>query len=74
MRIKIKSYDAFQYLSVFEIIEWQEGCIYKTRDTHKYILAKDKDKLDPETYMTTSISTRLTKLEEFEIELFPIEG
>lgn len=68
-KIKVKSYNAFQYLSVFEIIEWREGCIYKTKDTNKCIHSKDKDKLDQQKYTTTSLSTSLTKLNEFEIEL-----
>lgn len=68
----VKSYDAFNYLEVFKIVEMRDGLVYKTKTTGKYIRMHDAGKLDPKVYVTSSISTRLLRQDEFEIELMEI--
>lgn len=68
----IKSYDSFQYRSVWKILEMKDGCIFRTENTNLFIRAEDESRL-PSNYKTSSISTSLTKLDSFNIEMFPLE-
>lgn len=70
MKIAVKSYDLFNYLSVFEVVEWRGEFVYRTRDTGKFIRACEQKKLDSKKYIAISISTKLLKMDEVELELF----
>lgn len=72
MKITIPSYDAFMYLEVWEITEWRDGLVYKTKSTGMYISYKDEQKLDKRKYTTSSISTRLLRQANIELELMEI--
>lgn len=68
----IQSYDSFLYRSVWKILEIKDGCIFRTENTNLFIRAEDVSRL-PSNYTVSSISTKLTKLGSFNIEMFPLE-
>jgi|WetSurMetagenome_2_1015567.scaffolds.fasta_scaffold01396_35 hypothetical protein len=65
----VKGFMSFQYRQVYKILQWKDGCIYKTKSIG-YIKAEDEDKLDAEKYVCGSLSTTQTKLPVFDIPVF----
>lgn len=47
------------YLEVWEITEWRDGHIYRTKQINRFILAEDKHKLNKDTHIAVSPSTSL---------------
>lgn len=68
--MKIPSYEAHNYVEVFEIVQWKEGTIYKTKSTGKYILIDNVSKLDKNKYTVAPISTKLLKQDTIELTEF----
>ena len=59
MLMKVKTYHAFKYLEVYEIIKWKDGCIFDVKSTNKYIPYEDEEKIDRDKFTTSSVSTSL---------------
>lgn len=59
MKIKLTSQNWYEYHEVWEVTEWRDGDIYKTKTTNKYIWKPKENWLDKQKYITSSISTRL---------------
>lgn len=57
-KITIETFESFKYKQVWEVTEYRDGAIYKTKDTGKYILTVDIPKL-PVGYIASSLSTKL---------------
>lgn len=71
-RVTIRGMDAFAYREVFEILEWKNGHVYKTRRTGQFIKTENADKLDRNKYTVSALSTNLSRLDEFEIPIFQV--
>jgi hypothetical protein len=69
--VTIKSYKSFMYCEVYKVTEWKDGAIYKTEHLG-FIESKDANKL-PYWCITSSISTKLTKLPEFELCILTLD-
>lgn len=56
--ITLPAWKSFLYREVHKILEYREGCIYKTESTGKYILAIQAPSL-PREHITSSVSTKV---------------
>jgi len=64
----IPTYKSYKYSEVWEITEWKDGCIYKTRNTRYCIEASlNKNPLNPDRYLLAPISTSQLKGDSLEI-------
>ncbi len=52
-KVSFEPYDAFNYVEVFEITEWKDGCVYKTKP--KGFARADRTKQPNETYSPLSM-------------------
>lgn len=64
--MKIPSWKAFEYVSVYRILEMKDGCVYKTQ--FKGYAHKDRVRQPDETY--AGISTKLTSQDECDLVPF----
>lgn len=72
-RIKIHNYQSIKYREVFEILEWKGSQIYRTKSTGLHIHVDDARLLDSQKYAPCTVSTVLTALPSFEIEIGELE-
>ena len=72
MKIRIPSYRSSEYVQVYKILEFRDGCIFRSENTGKFIERDKATKLDKTKFTTTSILTELTKQDFIEMEMFEI--
>ena len=65
--IKDKSYNSHKYAEVFLIIQWKDGCVYRTKRLG-HISLNDSGKYPSDKYVLTSVSTRHIEGEDMELE------
>ena len=70
--ITIPSYKFFDFLEVFEVTAWKDGCVYETK-TVGFIHNLDKPQFPPTKYVLAPLSTKLTNTDE-PITLEPFIG
>lgn len=68
--ITIPTWKSFAYNEVWEITEYRNGCIYKTKPTGKFVKS-DEDV--PDGYVKSSISTTLLHQDNITLEMFYAE-
>lgn len=65
MKHTIDAHDAWNYVEVFQVIEWKNGCVFKTK--HKGFAAATRPKQDDEVY--APLSTKLLRQPKITLEL-----
>lgn len=56
--------EIFDYLEVFEITEWKDGCIFKTKRTDSYIHRNDVHHLNMNMFSVSAPSTKVLRVEK----------
>lgn len=77
--LKINGYEAFKYVEIFEILEYKNGEVYKTKATGKFAtdsdgkrIAKILDGYNP-IYAVAPISSSMAMKEKLEIKVYDYE-
>jgi len=70
----VQSYESFRYCELYYVIEWKNNCVYRTKSLG-FIKAEHENLLTEcsRNFITSSISTNLTRSIEFEIPVFTAE-
>jgi len=68
-KVTIQSHYSFRYSEVYEIVEWRDGCVFKTKSIG-FIHNDDAHKFSKDKYILSSLSTKLTRNQRLiELEL-----
>lgn len=59
MIVTIQPYDAWQYSQVFRVLEWRDGCVYRTTPTALYVRDSDGDL--PRNFVKAPVSTAMLR-------------
>lgn len=67
-KVTVQNYNSFNYNELWEIIEWKDNCVYKTKRIG-FMKTKNEDIVNKERFILCPLSTSLTKKLEFELSI-----